>query len=173
MGRAFWIMDNVTLLHQLASRHELVMRSEAYLFQPREAYRMRYSPMGGSPDQPQYPPPGAILDYYLAGEPAGDLKIEILDARGIIVRTIPAQAGAGQAASPAPAMTGRRGGGGARPMKREWHNRFVWDLRHEGAAERRGRLSCPARTRCACRRASGASRGRSRCASTRAWPRRA
>ena len=143
MGRAFWIMDNVTLLHQLASRRELVMRSEAYLFQPREAYRMRYSPMGGSPDQPQYPPPGAILDYYLAGEPAGELKIEILDAKGVIVRTIPAQAGTGQAVSPAPAMTGRRGSGGASLTKREWHSRFVWDLRHEAAAGAAGPLVVP------------------------------
>jgi photosystem II stability/assembly factor-like uncharacterized protein len=144
MGRAFWIMDNVTLLHQLASRHELVMRSEAYLFQPREAYRMRYSPMGGSPDLPQYPPPGAILDYYLAGEPAGELKLEILDARGTIVRTLSAQAGAGQAASAAPTMMGRRGGGGAAPlMKREWHSRFVWDLRHEAAAGAAGPLVVP------------------------------
>lgn len=144
MGRAFWIMDNVTLLHQLASRHELVMRSEAYLFQPREAYRMRYSPMGGSPDQPQYPPPGAIFDYYLAGDPAGDLKIEILDAKGVIVRTIPAQASAGQSGSSDPFMTGRRGGGGGAPLvKREWHSRFVWDLRHDAAAGAAGPLVVP------------------------------
>jgi photosystem II stability/assembly factor-like uncharacterized protein len=139
MGRSFWIMDNVTLLHQLASRRELVMRSEAYLFQPREAYRMRYSPMGGSPDQPQYPPPGAVIDYYLAGEPAGELKLEILDGKGTIVRAF-----AAQAAAAAPAVTGRRGGGeGAPPTKGEWHNRFVWDLRHAGADGAAGPLVVP------------------------------
>ena len=95
MGRSFWIMDNVSLLHQLASRHELVMRSEAYLFQPRETYRMRYAPTGASPDQPQYPPPGAIIDYYLAGEPAGELKLEILDGKGSLVRAFAAQADGG------------------------------------------------------------------------------
>ena len=143
MGRSFWIMDNVTLLHQLASRHELVMRSEAYLFQPREAYRMRYSPAGGSPDQPQYPPPGAVVDYYLAGEPAGELTLEITDGKGGIVRTFTAQDGAAPAAAAAPAMMGRRGGGAAPLTKGEWHNRFVWDLRYSGAAGSAGPLVVP------------------------------
>jgi len=143
MGRSFWIMDNVSLLHQLASRHELVMRSEAYLFQPREAYRMRYSPTAASPDQPQYPPPGAVVDYYLAGSPAEELKLEITDGRGHVVRTFTAQAGA-PAPAAAPAMTGRRGGGGGAPLSaREWHNRFVWDLRYGGAAGAAGPLVVP------------------------------
>jgi hypothetical protein len=142
MGRSFWIMDNVSLLQQLASRHELVMRSEAYLFQPREAYRMRYSPTGISPDQPQYPAPGAVIDYYLAGEPAGDLKLEITDGKGTIVRTFDAQAGESETAA-APAM-GRRGRGGSAPLtKREWHNRFVWDLRYAGAPGSAGPLVVP------------------------------
>jgi hypothetical protein len=140
MGRAFWIMDNVTLLHQLASRHELVMRSEAYLFQPREAYRMRYSPMGGSPDLPQYPPPGAAIDYYLAGEPAADVKLEITDGRGNVVRAFTAQTGAAAVVPGA----GRRGGGASAPLtRREWHNRFVWDLRHAGAPGAAGPLVVP------------------------------
>jgi hypothetical protein len=143
MGRSFWIMDNVALLHQLASRHELVMRSEAYLFQPREAYRMRYSPVGGSPDQPQYPPPGAVIDYYLAGKPAGELTLEITDGKGGIVRTFTAQDGGAPAAAATPAMTGRRGGEAAPLTTGEWHNRFVWDLRYGGAAGNAGPLVVP------------------------------
>ncbi len=143
MGRSFWIMDDVSLLHQLASRHELVMRSEAYLFQPRETYRLRYAPTGVSPDEPQYPPPGATLDYYLAGEPAGDLKLEVLDGKGNIVRAFTAQAGSEGAAAAAPTMMGRRGGGGAPLLKREWHNRFVWDLRYGAAAGAAGPLVVP------------------------------
>jgi photosystem II stability/assembly factor-like uncharacterized protein len=142
MGRAFWIMDNVSLLHQLASRHELVMRSEAYLFQPRDAYRMRYASTGGSPDQPQYPPPGAAIDYYLAGEPAGDVKLEILDGKGNLVRAFVTQAE--EQAQPAQAQAaGRRGRGAAPLTKREWHNRFIWDLRYAGAPESLGPLVVP------------------------------
>jgi len=143
MGRSFWIMDDVSPLHQLASRHELVMRSEAYLFQPREAYRMRYSPTAPSPDQPQYPPPGAVIDYYLAGEPAEELKLEITDGRGGVVRTFTAQPGAQERETRAPTMTGRRGGGGTPLTKREWHNRFLWDLRYGGAAGAAGPLVVP------------------------------
>ena len=140
MGRSFWIMDNISPLHQVASRHELVMRSEAYLFQPREAYRMRYSPTGGSPDQPQYPPPGAAIDYYLAGEPAADVKLEITDGRGNVVRAFTAQTGAAAVVPGA----GRRGGGASAPLtRREWHNRFVWDLRHAGAPGAAGPLVVP------------------------------
>jgi hypothetical protein len=41
-------------------------------------------------------------------------------------------------------MTGRRGGGGGAPFtKREWHNRFVWDLRYGGAAGAAGPLVVP------------------------------
>jgi len=143
MGRSFWIMDNVTLLHQLASRHALVMRSEAYLFQPREAYRMRYAPTAASPDQPQYPPPGAIIDYYLAGEPSEELKLEVSDGKGTIIRSFTAQASGAAQAAAAPAMQGRRGGGSAPLSKREWHNRFVWDLRFSGAAGAAGPLVVP------------------------------
>mgnify|MGYP000739660717 CR=1 FL=1 len=31
------------------------------------------------------PPPGAAIDYYLAGEPADELKLEITDAKGTIL----------------------------------------------------------------------------------------
>jgi hypothetical protein len=41
-------------------------------------------------------------------------------------------------------MQGRRGGGGGAPLaKREWHNRFVWDLRHAGAGGAAGPLVVP------------------------------
>jgi len=41
-------------------------------------------------------------------------------------------------------VTGRRGGGsGVPPSKREWHNRFVWDLRYDGAAGAAGPLVVP------------------------------
>jgi hypothetical protein len=96
-----------------------------------------------SPDQPQYPAPGAAIDYYLAGEPAGDLKLEITDGKGNVVRTFEAQPG-GQGTPAASPATGRRGAGGSAPlMKREWHSRFVWDLRYAGAPGAAGPLVVP------------------------------
>jgi photosystem II stability/assembly factor-like uncharacterized protein len=103
--------------------------SNVFLFTPSSAYRVRYSPMGGRPDAPEYPPAGARIDYYLAA-PSGDVKLEIVDAAGKVVRSYTS------AASTAPAGGrggGRRGSGlpSALPMKAGM-NRFVWDLRYPG-----------------------------------------
>jgi hypothetical protein len=135
MGRAFWILDNVTPLHQL---REAVRSAQAHLFAPRAAYRMRYSPMGGRPNVPEYPANGAHLDYVLASEPSGDLKLEILDAKGAVIRTYSSNA---PAPRPMRAESGgdeeMRGPGfgqmAARPLSKQVGlNRFTWDLRYEG-----------------------------------------
>lgn len=131
MGRSFWILDDVTPLQQLAARHQAILMSPAYLFQPRPAYRMRYAATSGNPGEPEFPPPGAIVDYYLAGEPTAELKLKILDAAGHEIRTIAGGGPAGPAGSPAPQMMTRRGGGGAAALStKPWHSRFVWDLRY-------------------------------------------
>ena len=130
MGRGFWILDNVTPLQQLAARHQAIMTSPAYLFQPRSAYRMRYAPSAGDPSEPEIPPPGAILDYYLAGEPEEAVTLEIRDAAGAVVHTISGGLAA-PAVLPAPEMSPRRGGGAPSTLPtKPWHTRFRWDLRH-------------------------------------------
>jgi hypothetical protein len=106
--------------------------SSVFLFTPAPAYRVHYQPMMNRPDAPEYPPAGARIDYYLAA-PSGDVKLEILDAAGKVVReyssvargTAPAGRGGG----------GRRGGAlpSTLPMKAGM-NRFVWDLRYPGGA---------------------------------------
>ena len=85
MGRSFWILDDISRLHQLDGR---LADPEAHLFEPRPAYRTRY---GGrrrtsAVAVPSYPPPGASIDYYLAGEAEGELTLEILDAEDRVVR---------------------------------------------------------------------------------------
>jgi hypothetical protein len=138
MGRAFWILDNVTPLHQIA---DAAQASAAHLFKPRAAYRMRYAAMSG-PASPEYPPAGAQVDYYLATEPAGELKLEVSDESGNVVRTVSSQA-AGQAGDPSARgaassgdeeMRGPRSGP-APPRtlpKRAGANRFIWDFRYDG-----------------------------------------
>jgi hypothetical protein len=99
--------------------------SSVFLFTPAPTYRTRYVPSGGRPDLPEYPPIGARIDYYLPGA-AGDLKLEILDAAGSVVRTFSGASGAA-----ADGRGGRRGGNmpSALPAK-PGMNRFVWDLRY-------------------------------------------
>jgi len=106
--------------------------TNAYLFAPRETYRMRH-PGGGSasPDEPEYPVSGAHIDYYFAAPPPGDVTLEILDGRGTVVRTFTSGRGGG----PAQGMRGggRFGGGGSTTVDTSaGMHRFTWDLRAGG-----------------------------------------
>jgi photosystem II stability/assembly factor-like uncharacterized protein len=102
--------------------------SNVFLFTPAPAYRMHYQPLTGRPDQPEYPAAGARIDYYLAS-PSGEVKLEILDAAGKVVRSYSSEARAAAAGG----RGGRRGGGlpTTLPIKAGM-NRFVWDLRYAG-----------------------------------------
>ncbi|HET7464178.1 MAG TPA: hypothetical protein VFJ82_23170, partial [Longimicrobium sp.] len=146
-GRSFWILDDLTPLHQLAT---LAARPRAYLFRPRDAVRFRYSrafggPESGAarPDAPQYPPYGAMIDYYLAQEPAGELRLEVLDAAGRVVRSFGSDSARGPVA---PA----RAGTPLLPRTPGMH-RFTWDLAWPGPWEagrgngRNGPLAAPGR----------------------------
>jgi photosystem II stability/assembly factor-like uncharacterized protein len=86
MGRSFWIMDDLGPLRQW---HDAVMAEGAYLFQPRDAHRLPRAGFGGgssSPDRPEWGASGVTLDYFLPVD-AADLKLEILDADGVVIRT--------------------------------------------------------------------------------------
>jgi len=84
-GRAFWILDDLTPLRQMAPAE---VDAAAKLFAPRPAYRVRF-PDSLDRRQPaaENPPPGAILYYYLKAAPKEAMKLEILDAQGVVVKT--------------------------------------------------------------------------------------
>jgi hypothetical protein len=139
MGRAFWIMDDVSPLHQIT---EAVAASAATLFKPATAIRTRRAGGGRPGASPEYTAPAAQIDYVLAAEPAGDLdlKLEILDSADKVIRTVTsragrpdAQAGRGAALGDDEEMRGPRFGGAAASLtKRAGHNRFAWDFRYDG-----------------------------------------
>jgi len=142
MGRAFWILDNVSPLHQIA---DATLASAGQLFKPRAAYRTRYAAMGGRAAVPEYPAPGAHVDYYLASDAMGELKLEILDESGKLIRTVSSQVGnqAGRSGDGAErgAMAGddeeMRGPRFAPAVprtltKKAGLNRFTWDFRYDG-----------------------------------------
>jgi len=127
MGRGFWILDNVTPLHQLRAG---LTRSPARLFDPRPAYRMRYGTGSRSASDPQYPPPGVMLDYAFTGEPERAVKLEILSDGGTVLRTFGTGAGP-QRLEAAPGM-----------------HRLTWDMRREApAAAETGATPFPSRGR--------------------------
>ena len=130
-GRAFWILDNVSALHQLTSQ---TASTEVHLFKPRDGYRTRTAPAVLGPN----------VDYYLPSVPSGPVTIDILDASGAIVNSYSSDAPAGggrggrgrggaiaaESDDPDAGPSFRRGGPPPRVTKAEGMNRFVWDVRH-------------------------------------------
>jgi photosystem II stability/assembly factor-like uncharacterized protein len=128
-GRALWMVDDLTPLHQLTPQSSA---REVQLYRPREGYRTRTAA--------EYL--GPAVTYYLPTAPAGAVKLDILDASGKPVNSYNSE-------TPVAAARGGRGGGGggdpddpdapagrfgagvvSRVTKSAGVNRFVWDLRH-------------------------------------------
>jgi photosystem II stability/assembly factor-like uncharacterized protein len=87
-GRSFWILDDITPLRQINSQLE---SSDAWLFAPATAYRVRPGYDQGTPvpmDEPlsANPPDGAILDFYLKEKSPSPVQLEIFDSAGKLVR---------------------------------------------------------------------------------------
>jgi photosystem II stability/assembly factor-like uncharacterized protein len=133
-GRAFWIMDDVSPLYEMADSME---KAPLYLVTPRPAYRTTLGGGGEQPGQGTNPPNGAIIQYRLAkaSDSLSALTLEVLDGHGAVIRKFtsaapPKDAPASAVRSPRlPAAAGL--------------NRFVWDLRREGIAGVPGTLSGP------------------------------
>jgi photosystem II stability/assembly factor-like uncharacterized protein len=88
-GRAFWILDDVTPLRQL---DEHSASAGARLFAPRTAIRVRRDENQDTPLPPEVPagknpPDGAILNYFLSANSAGDIQLEIYDTDEKLVKS--------------------------------------------------------------------------------------
>ena len=124
-GRAIWILDDLSPLHQLGRE---VSASAPHLFRPRDGYRTR----SGAAQL------GPTLQYYLPSAPADAVKLEILDAGGRPVNSYtsegpapaPVRAGSNEPVDPDMAPSRFRAAPPSRTTKLPGINRFVWDLRH-------------------------------------------
>ncbi len=134
-GRAIWILDNLTPLHQLSSA---VKTSDVTLFKPRDGYRTRVGPTVLGP----------VVDYYLPSAPRA-VVIEILDTKGAVLNSynsetpvlrpgrgggasMPGVGTAGPESQPDPdAAPTRRFLPPPRVTKTAGINRFAWDLRNQ------------------------------------------
>ncbi len=132
-GRSDWILDNLTPLHQLNDR---LAASQAWLFKPRDAYRIP-GRQTGTNRALAYPSSGAQIDYYLAGTPDGDITIDILDGAGQSIRTFSSAYGTERTAGGGEAQVDDEGGFRAPPLptkleKTPGMHRFTWDLKYPG-----------------------------------------
>lgn len=77
-GLSFWILDDVTPLHQIKDGMTL---ADQYLFKPRHAYRMEGGDGGrrGTPlDEGKNAANGVLVNYYLKETPKEELKLQFL-----------------------------------------------------------------------------------------------
>ena len=86
-GRGFWILDNMTSLRQINNKTS----AHNILFKPAIATRVRWDNNTDTPlppDEPagQNPPDGAVIDYYLKDKANSEVTLEIIDAKGNVVR---------------------------------------------------------------------------------------
>jgi len=136
MGRSFWILDDITPLHQLT---RFSGDEPGVLFHPRSAIRSRYRNYNRS-DVPDYPSPALHIDYFLPGEQTEAVKLEILDSENHLIRLFTSQDSNEKTENPETqdmatgfrepaAVPGLASGSG--------FHRFRWDMRHAGPWDRR------------------------------------
>jgi len=145
-GRSFWILDDLTPLHQLT---DAVRKSAVHLFKPRPTVRFKagmdpaIKPVpNGDTELGKNPPNGVRVVYYLAETPKTPISLTFLDASGQVIKSF--RSSAAVATAPRSA-TGRRDSAGvaemrqpAPPARREISlpasaggNAFVWeDMRY-------------------------------------------
>ena len=146
-GRSYWILDDLTPLHQFGKQSS---EAAALLFKPREAIRTpnrNAFGMGRTSAAPQYPPSGAVLNYYLPNAADQEIAVEIVDNSDHVIRRL--------TATKAPERSGGEADSGddedgprARSIpvvlgKTPGMHRFTWDLRYAGPWQSEGRPEGP------------------------------
>ncbi|MDH3709416.1 MAG: glycosyl hydrolase [Cyclobacteriaceae bacterium] len=123
-GRSFWLIDDLTPLHQLSSQ---VASSELYLYKPMSSYRMGNPSFRSAPaNSGKNHPGGVMVHYYLKQDlDSGQLlTLEILDQKGELIRSFSNQL---KPEKKEPELTPKAG-----------MNRFVWDMRYPEAEKFEG-----------------------------------
>ncbi len=119
-GRSFWVMDDITPLHQLS---EQIAQNELTLFQPRSTYRLPGSSRGEPTNAGKNPPNGVALRYYFKNAPdSGSVALRILEEDGTVIKSY------------SPKAKERN----ARLAVKKGMNQFVWNMRYEDAETFKG-----------------------------------
>ncbi|HEY2804528.1 MAG TPA: glycosyl hydrolase [Gemmatimonadales bacterium] len=121
-GRSFWILDDLTPLHQLA---DSVAAADAFLFRPRDV--VRYGGGAGGANVGRNPPGGAQIFFTLQSVPDSTsvLAIDLLDSAGTLIREFSTRRPRG-----ADSVTVGRI---VRDSLKAGMNRFSWNMRYRDA----------------------------------------
>ncbi len=116
-GRSFWVLDDLTPLHQLT---RAVASAPRHLFAPKNAYRWRIRGRAiGDERNGANPPYGAMIFALFRDVPRDPVSLEIVDENGIVVRRFSTEEETYESGRPVDQITVRPG-----------MNRFVWDLEY-------------------------------------------
>jgi len=87
LGRSAWILDDLTPVRAMTPE---IAAEPVHLFESRPAVRWQYAraPYGSKEGATKNPPAGAIISFYLATKPEGEVTLEILDAEGEVIRRL-------------------------------------------------------------------------------------
>jgi photosystem II stability/assembly factor-like uncharacterized protein len=135
-GRSIWILDDLTPTREWSTA---VAAEPVHLFPVRPAVRWRYdsavsSHIKGPGKNPEV---GAIVDYWLKSTPRGEISLDILDGKGALVRHLTSTKKEPDTPRDDPDPDWEDTAKEALP-RRAAVNRFVWDLRYEGATKIKG-----------------------------------
>jgi photosystem II stability/assembly factor-like uncharacterized protein len=130
-GRSFWILDDIEPLRELNSQ---IAASDAHLFKPQPAVRLRPRAFEGTPLPVEEatggnPPVGAVIDYVLKAASSSNVQIEIFDAEGRSVRRY-SSTDPRPRPQRMPVVTSNWVEAPPGVTANAGLNRFVWDLRY-------------------------------------------
>ena len=140
-GRSFWVLDDLNPLRQLGAH----TNDDMVLYTPRTTNRYRW-PDDYERRQPvaPNPPNGAIISYFFKTAPKDEVKLEILDSEGKVVRSY-------SSVERKEAMTPPEWPDLQPPQEKipadAGLNRFTWDLRLEGPRKLPGEVGAEFRNR--------------------------
>ncbi|WP_419212674.1 VPS10 domain-containing protein [Maribacter sp. X9] len=122
-GRSFWIIDDLTPLHQLSPE---ISNSDFYIYEPDSSYRMEQSGGWSKPDMKlagENHPNGVIINYYLKSYNEKDtVDLDIMEADGTLIQRFSTIATEDKLNPEA-----------AKPLKvNAGGNRMIWDMRYPG-----------------------------------------
>ena len=122
-GRSFWIVDDLTPLHQLSDE---IADAGFHLYKPDQAYRMQQSGGWRKPNTKlvgENHPNGAILNFYLKNTQATDtVSLEILEMDGSLIQRFSNRVKENKLDPTADKPLKVKSGG----------NRLIWNMRYPG-----------------------------------------
>ena len=123
-GRSFWIIDDLTPLHQL---NERIAGSNFHLFKPMPSYRISGGQFGNSKRSGQNHPGGVMVHFFLKDTTRNDtITLEFMQADGKLIRKF----------SSATAEDSEE----EKLEVRKNMNRFIWDMRYPKAEKFEGMI---------------------------------